>query len=148
MLQRYLGNKKSILPEITGVIADFAKNTEYVCDAFSGTLSVSMALKELGYTVASNDASYFSYVYGQAFLLPSDLPIIDARSLIGKENYEEYYTHCVEMCNKLRDSDGFNFTNKEKTHTSKEYQGYYGTKDSGNTIKINSQHGSVSFKRQ
>jgi hypothetical protein len=48
----------------------------------------------------------------------------------------------------LRDSDGFNFTNKEKTHTSKEYQGYYGTKDSGNMVKIKSQHGSVSFKKQ
>ena len=48
----------------------------------------------------------------------------------------------------LRDSDGFNFTNKETTHTSKEYQGYYGTKDSGNMVKINSQHGSLSFKRQ
>ena len=48
----------------------------------------------------------------------------------------------------LRDSDGFNFTNKEKGHTSKKYQGYYGAKGSGNMVKINSQHGSVSFKRQ
>jgi hypothetical protein len=48
----------------------------------------------------------------------------------------------------LRDSDGFNFTNKEIDHTSKKYEGYYGSKDSGNMVKINSQHGSVSFKRQ
>ncbi|MFP4846328.1 hypothetical protein [Winogradskyella sp. PE311] len=48
----------------------------------------------------------------------------------------------------LRDSDGFNFVNKEVDHTSKKYDGYYGTKDSGNMVKISSQHGSVSFKKQ
>ncbi|WP_299113784.1 hypothetical protein [uncultured Winogradskyella sp.] len=48
----------------------------------------------------------------------------------------------------LRDSDGFNFINKEINHTSKKYKGYYGSKDSGNMVKINSSHGSVSFKKQ
>lgn len=48
----------------------------------------------------------------------------------------------------LRDSDGFNFINKEINHTSKKYEGYYGSKDSGNMVKINSQHGSVSLKKQ
>ena len=48
----------------------------------------------------------------------------------------------------LRDSDSFIFINKEINHTSKKYQGYYGSKDSGNMVKINSQHGSVSFKQQ
>ncbi|WP_299124768.1 hypothetical protein [uncultured Winogradskyella sp.] len=47
----------------------------------------------------------------------------------------------------LRDSEGFNFTNKEVNHTSKKYNGYYGSKDSGNFVKIKSQHGSVSFKK-
>ncbi|EDP70071.1 hypothetical protein FBALC1_11077 [Flavobacteriales bacterium ALC-1] len=48
----------------------------------------------------------------------------------------------------LRDSEGFNFSNKEIKHTSKKYNGYYGSKSSGNTVKIKSQHGSVSFKKQ
>ncbi|WP_339625692.1 hypothetical protein [uncultured Winogradskyella sp.] len=48
----------------------------------------------------------------------------------------------------LRNSDGFNFINKETTHTSKKYDGYHGTKDSGNIVKISSQHGSANFKRQ
>lgn len=48
----------------------------------------------------------------------------------------------------LRDSDGFNFTSKEVDHSDKKYKGYYGSKDSGNLIKISSQHGSVSFKNQ
>ncbi|WP_407556870.1 hypothetical protein [Winogradskyella sp. 4-2091] len=47
----------------------------------------------------------------------------------------------------LRESDSFNFTNKEIDHTEKKYSGYYGSKDSGNLIKINSEYGSVTFKK-
>ena len=48
----------------------------------------------------------------------------------------------------LRDSEGFNFTNKEINRNDKKYAGYYGSKGSGNMIRVNSQHGSVSFKQQ
>ncbi|WP_299526712.1 hypothetical protein, partial [Winogradskyella sp.] len=48
----------------------------------------------------------------------------------------------------LRDAEGFNFINKEINRHDKRYKGYYGTKDSGNNVKISSEHGSVSFKRQ
>jgi len=48
----------------------------------------------------------------------------------------------------LRDSEGFNFTNKNTDHSSKTYEGYYGSEGSGNRVKIKSQHGSVSFKKQ
>ena len=47
----------------------------------------------------------------------------------------------------LRESDGFNFTNKEVDITDKKYNGYYGVKDSGNLVKIDSEYGSVSFKK-
>ncbi|WP_138434521.1 hypothetical protein [Winogradskyella algicola] len=48
----------------------------------------------------------------------------------------------------LRDSDTFNFTNKEVDSFEKKYNGYHGTKGSGNYVKIKSQYGSVSFKQQ
>jgi hypothetical protein len=48
----------------------------------------------------------------------------------------------------LRDSDNFNFTNKEVDGTDKKYNGYHGSKGSGNLVKIRSQYGSVSFKQQ
>lgn len=48
----------------------------------------------------------------------------------------------------LRDSDGFNFINKEINRHDKHYTGYYGANNSSNAIKIKSQHGSVSFKKQ
>ncbi len=47
----------------------------------------------------------------------------------------------------LRESDGFNFTNKEVDHTEKKYSGYYGTNNSNNLVKINSDYGSVTFKK-
>ena len=53
----------------------------------------------------------------------------------------------LEYCS-LRDSEGFNFTNKEVDHSEKKYNGYHGAKGSGNMVKINSEYGSVSFKKQ
>ncbi|WP_179352249.1 hypothetical protein [Winogradskyella vidalii] len=47
----------------------------------------------------------------------------------------------------LRESDGFNFISKEIDYTEKNYKGYYGTQNSGNMIKIDSEYGSVSFKK-
>lgn len=47
----------------------------------------------------------------------------------------------------LRESDGFNFTNKEVDMTEKHYNGYYGSQNSGNMVKIDSEYGSVSFKK-
>lgn len=47
----------------------------------------------------------------------------------------------------LRESDGFNFTNKEEEHIKKHYDGYYGSQNSGNLVKINSEYGSITFKK-
>ncbi|WP_299336167.1 hypothetical protein [uncultured Psychroserpens sp.] len=48
----------------------------------------------------------------------------------------------------LRNADDFNFTNKRIKSSDKYYQGYYGNSNSGNMIRIKSEYGSVSFKRQ
>jgi hypothetical protein len=47
----------------------------------------------------------------------------------------------------LRDSDGFEFTKKKIESTDKYYQGYYGSSSTSNLIKISSDYGSVSFKK-
>lgn len=47
----------------------------------------------------------------------------------------------------LRDSDGFEFTKKKIESTDKYYAGYYGNSSTFNLIKINSDYGSVTFKK-
>lgn len=46
----------------------------------------------------------------------------------------------------LRGADGFNFTIKDEKNSSKHYNGYFGSQNSGNRVKINSDYGSITFK--
>ncbi|WCO03042.1 hypothetical protein [Psychroserpens ponticola] len=48
----------------------------------------------------------------------------------------------------LRDADGFEFTKKRIESSDKYYQGYYRNSNSGNMIRIKSEYGSVTFKKQ
>jgi len=48
----------------------------------------------------------------------------------------------------LRESDGFQFSKKKVESTSKYYLGHYGSSSTSNYIKIDSDYGSVSFKKQ
>ncbi len=47
----------------------------------------------------------------------------------------------------LKNGDDFNFTSKELDSSKKKYTGYFGSPNSGNSIKINSEYGSISFKK-
>ena len=47
----------------------------------------------------------------------------------------------------LRDAEEFQFIKKRIESTEKYYQGYYGNENSGNNIKITSDYGSVTFKK-
>src|SRR4051794_6339105 len=83
MLNRFIGNKKPILQPLLHEIEQLATPDDLVCDIFSGTLAVSLALKSRGFRVASNDINLFSYVYGRAFLTNSDVPAPDVSFLTG-----------------------------------------------------------------
>lgn len=71
MIQRYLGNKGKVLGPLLEVFAQHAEPGDHVVDLFSGSLTVSLAMKEAGYRVSANDANLLSHVVGQAFLVPS-----------------------------------------------------------------------------
>jgi hypothetical protein len=47
----------------------------------------------------------------------------------------------------LRESTGFNFTNKDEKNSDKHYNGYFGSQNSGNFVKIDSDYGSITFKK-
>jgi adenine-specific DNA methylase len=84
MLQRYLGNKTSLTTEIIEIIGTVAEPGSRVCDAFAGSLAVSVALRKAGYVVSANDINLLSWVYGNAFLANSTLPQISLAEILGK----------------------------------------------------------------
>ncbi len=82
MLSRYIGNKSVILPDLLEAIGRHAAPGDLVCDVFSGSLAVSLALKRAGYRVAANDVNRFSAVYGRTLLARSEIPELDPGALI------------------------------------------------------------------
>lgn len=86
MLNRYIGNKKKILPSVVDAIAEHASAGDVVCDIFSGTLAVSFELKRRGFRVCSNDINLFSAMYGRAFLTNDGIPELSARELIPADH--------------------------------------------------------------
>lgn len=85
MLNRFIGNKKQILEPLLEQIRALAVPGSMVCDIFSGTLAVSLALKNSGFRVASNDINAFSYAYGRAYLTNGGIPALNLDELIGKQ---------------------------------------------------------------
>lgn len=81
MIQRYLGNKNSIAEYIIKEINRFCQPGDIICDIFSGTVSMSMALKSCGYRVISNDISRFSYHFANCYLKNNTIPDFDLFSL-------------------------------------------------------------------
>lgn len=113
MIQRYLGNKNSIIEPIIKEIGKVCNHGDWVCDIFSGTLSVSMALKRSGYRVISNDINKFSYSFGVAYLKNNSIPNFDLQSLSIDEF--KYYSGLDDILNKLKDTEGYLFL-KNKTN--------------------------------
>ncbi|WP_321810976.1 DNA adenine methylase [Burkholderia sp. BCC1985] len=83
MLQRYLGNKTSLTGEIVRLVSELCPLGSHVCDAFAGSLAVSVALRRSGYRVSSNDINLLSWVYGVTYLANTGLPEINFADLIG-----------------------------------------------------------------
>jgi adenine-specific DNA-methyltransferase len=89
MLNRYIGNKKAILKPIIDHIKMNVPEGGRVCDAFSGSLAVSLELKKEGYVVSTNDINLFSHFYGKHLIEQCDIPDLDI-SLFDIFNINEY----------------------------------------------------------
>lgn len=107
MIQRYLGNKNSIADHILHEVGRFCQPGDIVCDIFSGTISMSMALKRSGYRVVSNDISIFSYHYANCYLRNNTIPVFDL-GLFGI-NGADYENIAQEVIEKKKDEVGFLF---------------------------------------
>ena len=85
-----------------------------MCDIFSGTISMSMALKRSGYRVVSNDISIFSYHYANCYLRNNTIPVFDL-GLLGI-NGADYENIAQEVIEKKKDEVGFLFLRNQRLY--------------------------------
>ena len=114
MIQRYLGNKNTLADKIMHEVNRFCQPGDMVCDIFSGTISMSMALKKRGYRVISNDISVFSYHYANCFLRNNEIPDFDLDSLgIDSVDFDKIAIKSIET---KENEDGFSFLKNPKLY--------------------------------
>ncbi|MDO5581384.1 MAG: DNA adenine methylase [Planctomycetia bacterium] len=80
---KYAGSKLKLLPQILQLVRK--TGAESVLDGFTGTTRVAQALAKSGYTVAANDCSVWSGIFGTCYLLNKKDPE-DYRDLIDHLN--------------------------------------------------------------
>lgn len=73
-MDKYIGNKKSILPEIERFMRSKGIVDGVLIDAFSGTTNVAQYFKQKGFSIICNDANAMSYVLGKAYIENNDFP--------------------------------------------------------------------------
>lgn len=87
-MDKYIGNKKTILLEIERFIKSKGIHNGIMLDAFSGTTNVSQFFKQKGYSIICNDASSMSYVLGKAYIENNEFPNYErVLDYISNENY-------------------------------------------------------------
>ncbi len=148
-----------ISADYTKSVIKIAESVNYSCDYGSMTVENVNSL--------NGNGDYLTLVIGDVYKniqLASDYGSIkigrmtaNAGSITIKANYagitigyDPSYSFRFDLdleYASLRDSDGFEFTKKKIESTDKYYQGYYGSSSTPNLIKINSDYGSVTFKR-
>lgn len=77
-MEKYLGNKASLLPQIEGFIKNRIPDATRLSDVFAGTNNVSRYFRGRGWATATCDANRFSYVLAQAYLGTTEPPLFSA----------------------------------------------------------------------
>lgn len=73
-MEKYLGNKSSLLPLIDAFLQLRIPNARSLCDPFAGTTNVSRYFRVRGWKTAACDANRFSYVLAQSYLGTDHIP--------------------------------------------------------------------------
>lgn len=124
---RFLGHKRQLLPAITKIISSTVDDdVEWIADLFTGTASVSAALKRNGYHVVANDILSHCCVSARAQLLNSpspqfttlrsDGPDIDATQSMFIQ--QGGYHKVLSYLNQLPGQEGFFYANYSPGGTS------------------------------
>lgn len=148
-----------ISADYTKSIVEVAENVTYSCDYGSMTVEKANHIK--------GDGDYLTARFGEIYKsiqLTSDYGSIKIDRMTANAGnvyidsdytgitigYDSGYSFQFDInldYASLRGDEDFQFTKKKTESTDKQYQGYYGTSNSGNLVKITSDYGSVTFKR-
>lgn len=140
-------------------VVEIAENVTYSCDYGSMTVEKANHIK--------GDGDYLTARFGEIYKsiqLTSDYGSIKIDRMTANAGnvyidsdytgitigYDSAYSFQFDInldYASLRGEEDFQFTKKKTESTDKQYQGYYGTSNSGNLVKITSDYGSVTFKR-
>ena len=85
----------------------FCDPGDIVCDIFSGTISMSMALKKHGYRVISNDINEFSYHFANSYLRNNSIPEFDLKQLGINES--DYQNIAIQKLEQKKNIEGYLF---------------------------------------
>ena len=73
-MEKYLGNKKSILNGIEEFMLRKEIRSGVFFDAFTGTTNVAQYFKQRGFQIISNDVNPFCYVLQDAYIASNKFP--------------------------------------------------------------------------
>lgn len=73
-MEKYIGNKKSIVEGISQFLQQKGINDGMIVDAFSGTTNVGQYFKQRGYSIICNDINVFSFVLGKVYIQNNAFP--------------------------------------------------------------------------
>ncbi|MEZ4856171.1 MAG: hypothetical protein R2812_06830 [Gelidibacter sp.] len=151
--------KIDIVADYTKSVVEIAEDVSYNCDYGSMTIQKANNIKGNGdylttrigdaYKNIDIEADYGSIKIDRMTANAGNLTIDSdyVGITIGYDaNYQFRFDIDLEYAS-LRDTDGFEFIKKYEESTDKYYQGYYGNPNAASTIKINSDYGSVTFKK-
>lgn len=151
--------KLDVNADYTKSVIEIAENVYFNCDY--GSININ----KVNYVTGNGD--YLSMRLGEVYKNASikgdygSLKIDEMTANAGNLNIESDYLGITIGYNSnyhfnfdinleyasIRNTDGFEFTKKHKDSNKSYYQGYYGKSNSSNLVKINSDYGSVTFKK-
>ena len=76
-MDKYIGNKKSILEGIESFLHDKKIQNGLIIDAFSGTTNVGQYFKQRGFSIICNDINDFSYILGKVYIENNSFPCFE-----------------------------------------------------------------------
>ncbi len=85
-MEKYLGNKSSLLPLIDGFLRSRVPTAGSLLDPFAGTTNVSRYFRTRGWKTAACDVSRFSYVLARSYLGTNESPLFSG---IGRKSARE-----------------------------------------------------------